>query len=86
MLPYYGHYVAKQHIHGKPIRFGFKIWSIYIHLGYLIEGEPYQGASTGNTSPELRVGGSVVISLLQKLPSVTSYSVYIDNYAIIRQT
>ena len=26
MIPYYGHHGCKQHIHGKPIRFGFKIW------------------------------------------------------------
>lgn len=28
MIPYYGHHGCKQHIHGKPIRFGFKMWSL----------------------------------------------------------
>ena len=27
MVPYYGRYSCKQHIHGKPIRFGYKLWS-----------------------------------------------------------
>ncbi|XP_039949820.1 piggyBac transposable element-derived protein 3-like [Bactrocera tryoni] len=55
MVPYYGHHSTKQHIHGKPIRFGYKIWCMATRLGYLIQAEPYQGASTGNTNPELGV-------------------------------
>ncbi|KAH9639653.1 hypothetical protein HF086_009106 [Spodoptera exigua] len=36
MIPYYGKHGTKQHIHGKPIRFGYKSWSICTRLGYLI--------------------------------------------------
>lgn len=36
MIPYYGHHSTKQYIHGKPIRFGFKNWSLCKRLGYLI--------------------------------------------------
>lgn len=48
--------------------------------GYLIQAEPYQGASTGNTNPELGVGGSVVTNLLSKLPNGFKVHVYIDNF------
>lgn len=79
MIPYFGKHGTKQHIHGKPIRFGYKNWSICTRLGYLIYGELYQGASTGNTHPELGVGASVVLDLISKLPPGT-YSFYMDNY------
>nr|CAD7414246.1 unnamed protein product [Timema poppensis] len=61
MVPYYGRYGAQQHTHGKPIRFGYKVWCLCSRLGYLVQGETYQGASTGNTHPELGVGGSYSI-------------------------
>nr|CAD7434929.1 unnamed protein product [Timema monikensis] len=79
MVPNYGRHGAKQHIHGKPIRFGYKVWCLCSRLGYLVQGEPYQGASTWNTHPELGVGGSVVIDLVDKLPH-GQYSIYIDNF------
>ncbi|KAL0818791.1 hypothetical protein ABMA28_008118 [Loxostege sticticalis] len=79
MIPYYGKHGTKQHIHGKPIRFGYKNWSICTRLGYLIYGELYQGASTGNTHPELGVGATVVLDLISKLPQ-GSYSFYFDNF------
>nr|CAD7605672.1 unnamed protein product [Timema genevievae] len=46
IVPYYGRHGAKQHIHGKPICFGYKVWCLCCRLGYLVQGEPYQGAST----------------------------------------
>jgi hypothetical protein len=79
MVPYFGKHGTKQHIHGKPIRFGYKIWSLCTRLGYLIYGEPYQGAKTGNTNPNLGVGGSVVTNLISKLPD-DHYSFYVDNF------
>lgn len=79
MIPFYGKHGTKQHIHGKPIRFGYNNWSICTRLGYLIYGELYQGASTGNTHPELGVGASVVLDLISKLPQ-GSYSFYFDNF------
>lgn len=80
MVPYYGRHSTKQHLHGKPIRFGFKVWSLCTRLGYLVQAEPYQGASTGNEMPDLGVGGSVVMDLLQELPEKKKYSLYMDNY------
>nr|CAD7423115.1 unnamed protein product [Timema monikensis] len=62
MVPYYGHHGAKIqiHIHGKAISFGYKVWCLCSRLGYLVQEEPYQGASTGNTNLELGVGGAVL--------------------------
>ena len=37
MLPYYGRHGAKQYIHGKPIKFGYKIWVLATRLGYAVQ-------------------------------------------------
>lgn len=79
MIPYYGKHGAKQHIHGKPIRFGYKMWSLATSTGYLIQGEPYQGASTTYSIPELGMGGSVVMDLISELPQTQKYYLYFDN-------
>ncbi|KAK0057933.1 PiggyBac transposable element-derived protein 3 [Biomphalaria pfeifferi] len=79
MIPYFGRHGAKQHIHGKPIRFGFKMWALTTSTAYLIQAVPYQGASTGKTIPELGMGGSVVMDLISELPRSTKYNLYFDN-------
>lgn len=43
MIAYYGRHGCKQFIKGKPIRFGFKVWSMNSYKGYLINFEMYQG-------------------------------------------
>lgn len=78
MVPYFGKHSTKQHIHGKLIRFGYKIWSLCTRLAYI--GEPYHGAKTGNINLDLGVGGSVVMNLISKLPQDDHYSFYIDNF------
>lgn len=80
MVPYFGRHSTKQHIHGKPVRFGYKVWCLCSRLGYMIQSEPYQGACTGNTNPELGVGGSVVCDLMRELPCDHTYSIYFDNF------
>jgi len=79
MVPYYGRHSAKQFIRGKPIRFGFKVWSINTPLGYCIQLDPYQGA--GVTDSQLGLGGSVVAKLADFLPPATEkYTLYFDNF------
>jgi len=78
MIPYFGKHGCKQHIHGKLICFGYKMWSFATYHGYLIQGEPYQGASTSCDIPELGMGGSVVMDLLSELSSDQKYCLYID--------
>lgn len=74
MIPYYGSDGAKQHMHGKPIRFGFKVWCLCTRLGYLIQSIP-----SGNTQPDLGLGGSVVMDLVDKLPN-KEVSIFVDNF------
>lgn len=43
MIAYYGKHGCKQFIKGKPIRFGYKVWSLCTSSGYLVNFEIYQG-------------------------------------------
>jgi len=79
MIPYFGKHGCKQHIHGKPIRFGYKMWSLASSDGYLLQGEQYQGASTDCDIPGLGLGGSVVMNLVIELSRDHKYCLYFDN-------
>ncbi|XP_056648823.1 piggyBac transposable element-derived protein 2-like [Diorhabda sublineata] len=46
MVPYYGRHGCKQFIRGKPIRYGYKLWTGCTSKGYVIWVEPYQGAKS----------------------------------------
>ncbi|KAJ8939830.1 hypothetical protein NQ318_013049 [Aromia moschata] len=43
MVPYFGRHGTKQFITGKPIRYGYKVWSLCDPCGYLIQFDAYQG-------------------------------------------
>ena len=43
MVPYFGKHGAKEYIHGKPIKFGFKLWVMATPLGYCIQFLSYAG-------------------------------------------
>ncbi|KAG5861864.1 hypothetical protein JTB14_029292 [Gonioctena quinquepunctata] len=43
MIRYYGPHGCKQFIRGKPIRFGYKMWSLNSKDGYLVDCDLYQG-------------------------------------------
>ena len=73
MVPYFGKNDLKQHIHGKPIRFGYKISCLSTLCGHLVKTEPHQKASTYNSNPYLETGGSVVADLIDKLPRDADY-------------
>ena len=79
MIPYYGRHGLKQHIHGKPIRFGYKVWCLCTSSGYLVQAEPYQEANTSVSITELGMGGLVVADLISELPQQNSYSLFFDN-------
>lgn len=55
MIPYFGRHGCKQYIRGKPVRFGFKAWSLNTPLGYQLSFEIYQG-----TNPRIPKEYSVV--------------------------
>ena len=43
MVSYFGKHGAKQYIHSKLIKFGFKLWVMATPLGYCIQFSPYAG-------------------------------------------
>lgn len=43
MIAYYGPHSCKQFIRGKPIRYGYKVWSLNTPMGYQVSFEIYQG-------------------------------------------
>ena len=46
MVPYYGRHSSKQFIHGKPVRYGYKIWCLATSDGAGVWFEPYCGKDT----------------------------------------
>ncbi|GBP73832.1 PiggyBac transposable element-derived protein 3 [Eumeta japonica] len=85
MIPYYGRHGCKQHIKGKPIRYGFKAWVGATRLGYVLWMEPYQGATTmcNPIYKELGLGASVVLTFCDVLISRgfdLPYHVVFDNF------
>uniref|UniRef100_A0A672T0W2 PiggyBac transposable element-derived protein domain-containing protein n=1 Tax=Sinocyclocheilus grahami TaxID=75366 RepID=A0A672T0W2_SINGR len=66
MIPYYGRHGYKQFIKGKPIRYGYKVWSLASSGGYLYHMEPYAGVHTLLQKTGLGQGPSVVLGLAEK--------------------
>lgn len=79
MIPYYGRHGGKQHMHNKPIRFGYKAWCVCTRLGYVVQSQRHKGCKTGINDINLGLGGSVVLELIEKLPK-KEYSLYFDNF------
>ena len=85
MVPYYGKHGAKQCIHSKPIKFGFKLWVMATPLGDCNTFHPYAGKDSvlqGYEIIGLGPGASVVANLVSKLPvmQTSNYHIVIDNY------
>ena len=89
MVPYFGKHEAKQYIHGKPIKFGFKLWVIATPLEYFIRFRPWFYPISPNDSIlpeyeniELGLGVSLVVNLVSKLPvmQTSNYHFVMDNY------
>lgn len=83
MVKYYGRHHCKQFIRGKPIRFGYKVWSLNSENSYLINFDIYQGKSpNSNDAYENAFGKAAapLVSMLDRLPQKNlAYQVYIDN-------
>ena len=85
MVPYFEKHGAKQYIHGKLIKFRFKLWVMAYPLGYCIQFRPYAGKDSilqeyENIGPGL--GVSVVTNLVSKFPvmQISNYHIVMDNY------
>lgn len=85
MVKYFGRHSCKQFIRGKPIRFGYKMWSLNTRGGYLINFDIYQGKNPrSNENVEIRYGKSTapLVMMIEELRQVKKnlpYKLYTDN-------
>ena len=80
MIKYYGRHGTKQFVRGKPIRFGYKLFSLASPSGYLYHAEPYCGRDTKLSETSLGLGGNVVLSLVNECHVSESYHLFFDNW------
>ena len=87
LVPYFGKHGAKQYIHEKPIKFGYKLWVLAKPLGHCVQFWPYAGKDTQldiYRDIGLGVGGAAVAHLLKCIPSQQDngsiYHVVMDNF------
>ena len=85
MVAYYGKHSCKQFIRGKPIRFGFKVWSLNTVSGYLVNFEVYQGMNPRRNSTYDENFGKAAAPLVQMIEDIREakqplpYHFYFDN-------
>ena len=81
MIPYYGRHGCKQYIQNKPVKFGYQLWVAATPLGYGIQFYPY-ARKDDNYNKDIGLGGSVVMTLMSKLPTVpdSHYHAVMDNF------
>lgn len=85
MVKYFGRHGCKQFIRGRPIRFGYKIWSLNTKDGYLVNFELYQGKgpkSNAEYDSFFGKAASPLLVLLDEIPDEKrnlNYNLYMDN-------
>ncbi|KAK9729986.1 Transposase IS4 [Popillia japonica] len=85
MGKYFGKHACKQFIRGKPIRFGYKVWSLNTKSGYLVNFSLYQGKDARVKEEYQVVFGKCtapLLMLLDKLPEEKKkrrYNLFTDN-------
>ena len=79
IIPYYGKHSTKQFIRGKPIKFGFKLWCITSHEGYLLNAEPYCGLDADLPDTSLGQGADFVLGFIEKCEVKAGSLVTFDN-------
>lgn len=62
IVKYYGQNRLKQFIQSKPIRFGYKLWSLCSSDGYCYKFSVYTGKDI-NATPGILQGSQVIINL-----------------------
>lgn len=82
MVPYYGRHGCKQFIRGKPIRWGFKLWTGATKKGYVVWSEPYQGKGSTEGHGNFGLGGSVILNYAKVLRTIGVYPFHLhfDNF------
>uniref|UniRef100_A0A3B5B8W4 PiggyBac transposable element-derived protein domain-containing protein n=1 Tax=Stegastes partitus TaxID=144197 RepID=A0A3B5B8W4_9TELE len=79
MIEYFGMHGCKQFIRGKPICFGYKIWSLASPSGFVHQMEPYAGSHTRLVETGLGQGPSVVLGLAEKAKVPPGVKFYHDS-------
>ncbi|KAB0805367.1 hypothetical protein PPYR_02337, partial [Photinus pyralis] len=85
MVKYFGRHSCKQFIRGKPIRFGYKVWSINTKTGYLVNFMIYPGADSKiSTDHEAAFGKAaapfpMMLNDLCDQKKILPYFLYFDN-------
>lgn len=85
MIAYFGKHGCKQFIKGKPLRFGFKVWSLCTPSGYMVNFEIYQGNNPrANPVYEEKFGkcAAPLIQMIEDLPQdmqALPFAFYFDN-------
>ena len=81
MVPYFRRHGCKQYMRNKPVKFSYKFWVAATPLGYAIQFYLYAGKDE-NYDSNLGLGGSVVSTLAEKLPSQvgSNYHIIMDNF------
>lgn len=79
MVPYFGRHSCKMFIRGKPVRFGFKLWCLCSHNGYLYKFIPY-GGKVENVDKHMALGTRVVLDLLSVVENPERHRIFFDNF------
>ena len=87
LVLYFRNHGAKQYIHSKSIKVGFKLWVKATPLGYCVQFRSHAGKDSILQKYEnigLGLGASVVANLVSKLPvmQTSNYHFVMDNYFI----
>ena len=81
MIPYRGHHLERMFMKSKPIRFGYKAWTLASSDGYMYAFDLYTGKSNKKKTSDGSLGLSrnVVVDLLQ-IVEKKYYAVYFANF------
>ena len=82
MVPYFGRHSSKQFIRGKPIRFGYKLWSLCGADGFPYHLKVYTGKEAGATT-NTPLGTRVVehmVKVVKENGDVKCHHMYFDNF------
>lgn len=85
MVAYYGRHGCKQFIRGKPIRFGYKVWSLNMPNGFLVNFDVYQGCNPNQNAVYEELFGKCAAPLVQMIDEFPEqyrqlpYHFYFDN-------
>nr|CAH7717546.1 unnamed protein product [Callosobruchus chinensis] len=83
MIKYYGRHGCKQFIRGKPIRFGFKMWSLNTSDGYLVNCDVYQGKQPDSNEIYEQTFGKCSAPFVKMMDEISHltypYKFYFDN-------